>query len=199
MNVSVQVLYGNMRLLPSFLYFPSLLLPACWYPIATALFETKTFSLHWTAFAKSVVHTCVCVFLNFLFYPINPFISLYVNATQCWLLELYKRLEIGQCKSSCFSKLCWLLLGPLRFPASLGISLSISTQKPAENLTEVALTLYSSWGRIDIVTKLSFLTHEHNTSFRLFGFSLTFSILLAMFHRFQNISPAHHFSVFLIF
>ena len=28
------------------------------------------------------------------------------------------------------------------------ISLSISTQKPAENLTEVALTLYINWGRM---------------------------------------------------
>ena len=106
MNVSVQVLYGNMRLLPSFLYLPSLRLPACSYSIAPALFETKTFSLHWIAFAKSVVHICVCVCLNFLFYPIDSFICLYANAIQCWLLQLYKRLEIRQCKSSRFSKLC---------------------------------------------------------------------------------------------
>ena len=92
-----------------------------------------------------------------------------------------------------------MLLGPLHFPVNPGISLSISIQKPAENLTEFALTLYINWGRIDIVTMLSFLTHEHNTSFHLVGFSLTFSILSAMFHSFQSIGPAHHFPVFLIF
>lgn len=44
-----------------------------------------------------------------------------------------------------------------------------------------------------------FSNHEHNTSFHLVGFSLTFSILSAMFHSFQSIGPAHHFPVFLIF
>lgn len=172
-------------------------LPTCWYPIASFLKQRLSLSIE-LPLQSQFIHTCVCVFLNFLFYPINPvYLSLCPLPLSVGYWSFYKRLEIGQCKSSCFSKLCWLLLGQLRFPASLGISLSISTQKPAENLTEVALTLYSSWGRIDIRNKAEFSNPMNIIHLSVCSGFFNFSILLAMFHRFSEYkSCTPFFSIF---
>ena len=130
MNVSVQVLYKNMRLLPSFLYFPSLRLQACWYSIALALFETQTFSLHWIAFAKSVVHICVCVCVWIFFSIPLIYLSIFMSIQLCvGYCNFIKVLKSGGVSLSLF-KIVLITLDPLRFPVNLGISLSISTQKP---------------------------------------------------------------------
>ena len=141
---------------------------------------------------------CVCVCLNFLFYPIDLFIYFYVNTTLCWLLQLYKSLKIRWCKPLSFQN-CANYFRSFAFPCESWNQLINFYTKACENLTEVALTLYISWGRIDIVTIINFLTNEYNIFFHLFGFSLTFNIFSSMFCSFQSTGLAHHFSVFLIF
>lgn len=116
-----------------FIFLPYL--PACWYPIASALFETKTFFLPLNCLCKvSCPYMCVCISEFSFFIPLIRFylfMSMPLSVT-----ELYKRLEIGQCKSSCFSN-CVDCFRSFAFPCeSWNQFIHFDTQKPAENLTE---------------------------------------------------------------
>lgn len=56
--------------------------------------------------------------------------------------------EIGRYESSdfLFFKMVLAILGPLRFPKHVSISLSVSTKKPAGILIAIALNLWTSLG-----------------------------------------------------
>lgn len=64
------------------------------------------------------------------------------------------------------------VLSLLPLPIHFRISLLISTKYLAWVSIEIALTLYNSFGRTDILKTLIYILYEHEASLHLFSFSL---------------------------